>query len=96
MREPGYVYILINPNFKEYWVKISITFRPVDVRSYELCKLDTAQQDTEAKMHIIENAFALNNKVNENLQTEEDVIKFATYLIRKCYLVAVLTPSQAS
>ena len=62
----------------------------------ELLKLDTAQQDTEAKMHIIENAAALDKKVSENLPTEEDVIGFATYLIRRCYLVAVSTPSQAS
>jgi hypothetical protein len=33
---PGYVYILTNPIFKEDWVKIGKSSRPVDVRSKEL------------------------------------------------------------
>lgn len=37
-KEPqeGYVYILTNPSFKEDWVKIGKSARPVDVRSKEL------------------------------------------------------------
>lgn len=37
-KEPqeGYVYILTNPSFKEDWVKIGKSSRPVDVRSKEL------------------------------------------------------------
>lgn len=34
--EPGYVYILTNPSFREDWVKIGKRSRPVDVRSKEL------------------------------------------------------------
>lgn len=34
--ETGYVYILTNPSFKEDWVKIGKSSRPVDVRSKEL------------------------------------------------------------
>ena len=34
--DPGYVYILTNPSFKEDWVKIGKSSRPVDVRSKEL------------------------------------------------------------
>ena len=30
---PGYVYILTNPSFKEDWVKIGKSSRPVDVLS---------------------------------------------------------------
>ena len=33
---PGYVYILVNPSFRENWVKIGKSARPVDVRSREL------------------------------------------------------------
>ena len=33
---PGYVYILTNPSFKEDWVKIGKSSRPVDIRSKEL------------------------------------------------------------
>lgn len=36
MKNTGYVYILTNPSFKEDWVKIGKSSRPVDVRSKEL------------------------------------------------------------
>ena len=36
IKEPGYVYILTNPSFREDWVKIGKSSRPVDVRSKEL------------------------------------------------------------
>lgn len=36
MKESGFVYILTNPSFKEDWVKIGKSSRPVDVRSKEL------------------------------------------------------------
>ena len=35
-KEQGYVYILTNPSFREDWVKIGKSSRPVDVRSKEL------------------------------------------------------------
>lgn len=36
MDKEGYVYILTNPSFREDWVKIGKSSRPVDVRSKEL------------------------------------------------------------
>lgn len=36
IKEPGYVYILTNPSFREDWVKIGKSSRLVDVRSKEL------------------------------------------------------------
>lgn len=36
MKETGYVYILTNPSFKEDWVKIGKSSRPVNIRSKEL------------------------------------------------------------
>ncbi len=36
MQEKGYVYILTNPSFREDWVKIGMSSRPVDIRSKEL------------------------------------------------------------
>ena len=35
-KDPGYVYILTNPSFREDWVKIGKSSRPVDMRSKEL------------------------------------------------------------
>ena len=34
--EPGYVYILTNPSFRDDWVKIGKSSRPVNIRSKEL------------------------------------------------------------
>ena len=36
INEPGYVYILTDPSFREDWVKIGKSSRPVDIRSKEL------------------------------------------------------------
>lgn len=36
MHEQGYVYILTNPSFREDWVKIGKSSRPVNIRSKEL------------------------------------------------------------
>lgn len=36
IKEQGYVYILTNPSFREDWVKIGKSARPVDIRSKEL------------------------------------------------------------
>lgn len=38
--DPGYVYILTNPSFKEDWAKIGKSSRPVDVGSKELDDTD--------------------------------------------------------
>lgn len=35
-KKPGYVYILTNPSFREDWIKIGKSYRPIDVRSKEL------------------------------------------------------------
>ena len=35
-KEPGYVYMLTNPSFREDWVKIGKSSRPVDEGSKEL------------------------------------------------------------
>ena len=34
-KEPGYVYILTNPSFREDWVMIGKISRPIDVRLKE-------------------------------------------------------------
>ena len=36
MQEKGYIYILTNPSFREDWIKIGVSSRPVDIRSKEL------------------------------------------------------------
>ena len=42
-KEPGYVYILTNPSFREDWVKIGKSSRPVDLRR----KIDQQNQSND-------------------------------------------------
>lgn len=41
-KEPGYVYILTNPSFREDWIKIGKSSRHVDVRSKEILSFPIA------------------------------------------------------
>ena len=46
-KEPGYVYILTNPSFREDWVKIGKSSRPEDVKT--LSHTSKSGVDTEQK-----------------------------------------------
>ena len=39
-KEPGYVYILTNPSFREDWVKIGKSSRHVDMHSKEMDEME--------------------------------------------------------
>ena len=52
-KEPGYVYILTNPSFREDWVKIGKSSRPVDVRSKEFIEVD--QRHSTMPLHFAKN-----------------------------------------
>lgn len=68
-----------------------------NVKISELFKIDPATLDTEAKCHIQENCKALFIKFKETFQDDEDeLLKFSSFLLNRCYLVVVSTPSQAS
>lgn len=68
-----------------------------NVKIDDLIKLDPTTLDTESKKHIQENCRALRDKFNETFQNdEEELLKFSNFLLNRCYLVAVSTPSQAS
>ena len=54
-KEPGYVYILTNPSFREDWVKIGKSSRPVDVRSI----IDQLNQPYDFKKSIEEHSTSL-------------------------------------
>ncbi len=68
-----------------------------NVRLSDLFRLDPATLDTEAKRHIQENCKALAGKFKETFQGDEaQLLKFSSFLLNRCYLVVVSTPSQAS
>ena len=49
----GYVYILTNPNFKEDWIKIGKSSRPVDVRSKKLGNIAFSKSECAVILQII-------------------------------------------
>lgn len=59
-----------------------------------LFALDAEAQDTEAKTNIIKNARLLMNRIDEKLGTEDEIIRFGAYLVQRCFLVAVSTPTR--
>ena len=68
-----------------------------NVKIDDLFKIDPATLDTEAKRHIQENCKALATKFKESFQGDEaELLKFSGFLLNRCYLVVVSTPSQAS
>ena len=68
-----------------------------DVKIDDLMKLDPTSLDTESKKHIQENCRALRDKFKKTFQDDEEgLLKFSNFLLNRCYLVAVSTPSQAS
>lgn len=62
----------------------------------ELTSLKPASQDTEAKADIIRNAQILQQKIKDTFDNETDIFDFGSFLVQRCYLVVVSTPSQQS
>lgn len=59
-----------------------------------LFTLNAEAQDTEAKTNIIKNAKLLMGRIEDKLGTEEETIRFGAYLVQRCFLVAVSTPTR--
>ncbi|MDE6580310.1 MAG: DUF262 domain-containing HNH endonuclease family protein, partial [Ruminiclostridium sp.] len=74
-----------NDFFKEYIQDLKID---------ELIALNPETQNTEAKSNIVKNAQTLQKKISESF--EEELFKFGSFLVQRCYLVVVSTPSQQS
>lgn len=62
----------------------------------ELITLKPDEQDTEAKANIIRNAEILQKKITESFSNEAGIFNFGSFLVQRCYLVVVSTPSQQS
>lgn len=68
-----------------------------NVKIEDLFKIDSVTLDTEAQRHIQENCKALFEKFKETFQGKEDKLQeFGRFLLERCYLVVVSTPSQTS
>lgn len=68
-----------------------------DLKIDELLALDEEQQDTEAKLHIIRNAREIKKKLDDTFGNDLNALsEFVQFLVQRCYLIAVSTPSQES
>lgn len=70
-----------------------------EVRINELLSLktDSPTFDTEAKRHIRINCQAFNDRLNLYFEPESDDFKrFVGFVLKRCYLISVMTPSQTS
>lgn len=60
-------------------------------------KLDNPIFDTEAKKHIRINCQAFKERLEQNFEPESDEFKkFVGFILTRCYLISVMTPSQTS
>ena len=62
----------------------------------ELLSLDNASFENEAQFNIANNCNRLLNKLESVFATEKEVMDFGEFLMQRCFLVAVYTPSQQS
>lgn len=76
-----------NNFFKSYIQELKIN---------ELITLKPESQDTEAKANIVRNAQILQKKLKETFANEADIFDFGSFLVQRCYLIVVSTPSQQS
>jgi hypothetical protein len=67
-----------------------------DIKLEELFALSPVDFSTEAMKNIRANCEHLLKKVNENLPTEDAIKNFSKFLVQRCYLVVVCTPTQLS
>ena len=59
-----------------------------------LLALDADAQDTEAKKNIVLNARLLLSRIEAELHSSDEIIQFGAFLIQRCFLVAVTTPTR--
>lgn len=62
----------------------------------ELTSLNPESQDTEAKANIVRNAQILQQRIKDTFVNDADIFNFGSFLVQRCYLVVVSTPSQQS
>lgn len=61
-----------------------------------LFKIDPANFDDEAKLHIQENCQVLRERLAENFLNDESLLNFSRFLVNRCFLIVVSTVNQKS
>ncbi|AIA72446.1 conserved hypothetical protein [Pectobacterium atrosepticum SCRI1043] len=75
------------------------TFFATTVQALEfenLANIDTAQLENESQVNIQLNALLLQKKLQQTFSNTETLINFGVFLMTRCFLVAVTSPSQQS
>ena len=102
LSEPGRKYtglksqprLFLRPKEKEFFRYYIQEVRVDDLLSL---KLDSPMLDTEAKKHIRINCQAFKDKLEQNFKPEtEEFDNFIQFILTRCYLISVMTPSQSS
>lgn len=62
----------------------------------ELAELDESGLENEARANILRNTIHLRKAIDKAFNTPEELLDFASFLLTRCYLVAVSTPNEAS
>jgi uncharacterized protein with ParB-like and HNH nuclease domain len=75
------------PFFEKYIQSINID---------DMMKIDTTNLKDEAQYHILKNCHLLKDRISAELLDNDSLTKFGEFLVRRCFLVAVCTPSQQS
>lgn len=65
-----------------------------DLKFNELFELNPDAQDTEAKSNIIKNAKLLMERIDNNFRSEDEIVKFGAFLVQRCIMVVVSTPTE--
>lgn len=65
-----------------------------DLKFNELFALNPDAQDTEAKSNIIKNAKLLMERIDNNFRSEDEIVKFGAFLVQRCIMVVVSTPTE--
>lgn len=99
LREPGNILVKIPSQprlFLRDREKDFFTKYVQDVNLSDLFQINAAALDTEAKVHIQQNCKILRDKLQDAFSTDNELSEFCTFLLTRCFLVTVSTPSQES
>lgn len=67
-----------------------------DMNISDLIKLEPNGQKTEAQNKIIANAQRILSLLDKRITSYDDLFEFSSFLINRCYIVVVTTPTQTS
>ena len=100
LREPGNIFVGIEAKPRLHLREKDRSFFEKYIQNIDLDslqKLDPYNLNTEAQRHICQNTKLLMTKVDSVFENDSDkLLAFSKFLVQRCFLVSVSTPSQQS